>query len=136
MSEKYREFYASINSLNQLLTHIELNIIEMKGNISLAVVDVVSLLRRRRELPKLPKSVIEYLKQQIKLKRYRVDKKEHRYSFRPKNLIFEYLMRELKLSSLIQNLELPKSGLQVPMSLQLIGPKSQKFGCHKVDPLL
>ena len=62
LSEKYQEFFNCLNSKNQILTHIELNTIEMKGNVSIAIVDILSYLRRRQDLQKLPKWIIEYLK--------------------------------------------------------------------------
>ena len=55
LSEKYQEFFNCLNSKNQILTHIELNTIEMKGNVSIAIVDILSYLRRRQDLQKLPK---------------------------------------------------------------------------------
>ncbi|CAI2358772.1 unnamed protein product [Moneuplotes crassus] len=132
---KYRQFFESIDSLNQILTHIDLSIMETKGNLNISIVDMVSLLRRRQDLPKLPKTVVEYIKTQIKFRRYRLDRNTSGYAFRPTNLIFEYLMRELKLSAVECTLRTPSS-FKMSSSANLIGPKSISFGCHKVDPRL
>ncbi|CAI2359413.1 unnamed protein product [Moneuplotes crassus] len=134
LSDKYREI-SCITSLNKILTHIDLNIMEAKGNVSIPVVDMISMLRRRQELQKLPKSVIEYLKEQIKLKRYRIDRKKCKYSFRPQNLIFEYLMQELKLSA-AQCGGAKTSDAKKSRPSRVFGPKSIQFGCYKVNPLL
>ena len=69
--EKYREFFGCLSHERQVLTHIELHTIELKGDVSMAVVDSLSYLRRSQNLPKIPQWVIEYLKKQVKIKRYR-----------------------------------------------------------------
>ena len=121
-SSKYREFYKWIDSDNQLQTHIDLNMCEMKGNISIWIADILSFLRRIRNNYKLPNWVLEFLKTNIKNRRYRIGAKNKKYSLRCDSLVFEYLMRELKLTYEVK---------RTPM----IGPKTLKIGFHKVNPL-
>jgi hypothetical protein len=119
-SEKYREFYTYLDNRNQLLTHLELNI--MRGNVTTVIVDIISLLRRTKSYHKLPECLVEYLKTNVKQKRYKINKRR-KYATRSDSLIFEYLMRELKLTL-------------KPQMLKVIGPKSNKFGCKQISPLL
>lgn len=120
-SQKYREFYTYLDNNNQLLTHVELNINEMRGTVTTVIVDIISILRRSKSYHKLPDCVIEYLKTNVKQKRYRIDRKR-RYTSRPNSLVFEYLMRELKLTL-------------KQFNQKVIGPKSNKFGCKQISPL-
>lgn len=54
-SLKYREFFTCLASNNQIHTHIDLNVIEMKGNISICIADVLSMLRRTQNIQSIPK---------------------------------------------------------------------------------
>jgi len=95
---KYKDFYSWIDNDNQILTHIDLNVFEMKGNMSICITDVLSFLRRFRSTSKIPESVLKYLKTNVKLRRYNVESKTAAYDLHRSSLIFEYLMRELKLT--------------------------------------
>ena len=70
-SEKYREFLSWLHRKSQVLTHIDLNTFEMRGNVTITVVDALSYLRRKDEIHKVPQWILEYLKTQVKVKRYR-----------------------------------------------------------------
>ena len=59
-SIKYREFYESLLSNNQIYTRIDLNTYETKGTVTTSVLDIISVLRRIKNVYKIPKCISKY----------------------------------------------------------------------------
>ena len=59
-SIKYREFYESLLSNNQIYTRIDLNTYETKGTVTTSVLDIISVLRRIKNVYKIPKCISKH----------------------------------------------------------------------------